>query len=92
MNARIDTSVEPEMIDAYQAALDALEDGVSWVDGNGTTIRPAVVARPPQQGEAEALYEKNRDGTLQVLGFSIPVPDELRDLQNRAWDRACRSE
>lgn len=88
----IDTNVEPDMIEAFQAAVDEMEGSVSWVDDDGNTVRPSVVCRPPRRGEAPGIYLEKSNGDLQILGYTVPKPDALQDLLNRAWDRACRGE
>lgn len=38
-----------------------------------------VEIRTPRRGEAEGTYYRRPDGTLQILGYSIPVPDRFYD-------------
>lgn len=37
-----------------------------------------VEIREPWRGEAEGTYLRRNDGTLQILGYSIPVPDAFK--------------
>lgn len=83
------TSIEPDMIDAFQAVIDKMERSASWMDDEGNLVRPSVVCREPQKGEAAGVYRRNKDGTLQILGYTVPKPDALQNLINRAWDRTC---
>ena len=41
--------------------------------------------RAPRQGEAEGTYYRRGDGTLQIMGYSIPVPDALFEHQMACW-------
>lgn len=49
-----------------------------------------VTIREPRKGEAEATYYVKADGTLQILGFSIPRPEGLEDALREASDRVIR--
>lgn len=89
--AYINTGVDPDMIEAFQAAVDEMEGSVSWVSDDGNTVRPSVVCRPPRHGEAAGVYLERSNGDLQILGYTVPTPDALRDLLNRAWNRACNA-
>jgi hypothetical protein len=46
----------------------------------------SVEVRAPRRGEAEGTYYRKRDGTLQVLGYSVPVPEEFRLDSDRVCD------
>lgn len=48
-----------------------------------------VEVRAPRSGEAGGTYYCKSDGTLQILGFSIPVPESYRLDSERAYERAC---
>jgi hypothetical protein len=52
----------------------------------------SVTVREPAPGEAEGYYYELPDGTLQVLGFSIPVPVAYRDDSVDCYDAACAQE
>lgn len=41
----------------------------------------SISVRPAHQGEACGIYRGQ-----QILGFSIPVPEEIRELLDEAWD------
>ncbi len=45
-----------------------------------------VEIRAPRRGEAPGTYARRSDGTLQILGFSIPVPEALDHVLNKALD------
>ncbi len=44
--------------------------------------------RAPRQGEAEGTYRNKRDGTLQILGFTLPVPPHVHEATGQAWVHA----
>jgi len=46
-----------------------------------------VSIRAPRGGEAEGTYRRDSHG-LQILGCSIPVPEELTSAVMEAWNRA----
>lgn len=48
----------------------------------------SVTIRNPRGGEAEATYRRSEHG-LQILGYSIPVPEPLREAIDAAWNRAA---
>lgn len=78
---------DDDMVDAMQDALDELEAGVTATDDDGVAWRPSVSVRCARRGEAAGTYE-DRGGDLQILGHTIPTPDELHHLLNRAWEQA----
>ncbi len=45
-----------------------------------------VEIRRPRRGEAEGTYRHDRDG-LQILGFSIPEPEPLKEAVRESWNR-----
>lgn len=49
-----------------------------------------VEVRAPRSGEAEGTYYRKGDGTLQILGYSLPVPESYRLDSERAYESACR--
>lgn len=78
-----------EDLHLLQQAYDDLEDDTSWVDEvSGETVTPCVVVRKPRLGEAEGTYQVTWGGGLQILGYTIPVPEALRLLGEQAWSRA----
>jgi hypothetical protein len=53
------------------------------LDRNGWTVE---IREPRSNGEAEGTYYRKRDGTLQILGYSIPKPSALIWAINQAAD------
>jgi hypothetical protein len=47
--------------------------------------------RPPRAGEAEGTYLDRPDQTLQILGYSIPIPAWVGELISEAWEHALAS-
>jgi hypothetical protein len=59
--------------------------GYQWRDESG--VEPVEFeVRGSRQGEAEGTYYVRRDGTLQILGYSIPVPEDLHRVIQESWD------
>ena len=56
-----------------------------WMDEHGWSL----TVRESRRGEAEGTYRVKRDGGLQILGYSIPVPDSLRQDGNTGHDAVC---
>jgi hypothetical protein len=50
-----------------------------------------VYVRPARHGEAEGTYYTTSVGSLQILGHTIPIPDDLHELGSRAWEEFCQS-
>lgn len=50
-----------------------------------------IYVRMPRRGEAPATYVRKADGSLQILGFSTEVPEEVAALTNRAWQHAMET-
>ena len=72
--------------DEYAADVERLDDLYTDVcDGTPITI----YARMPRQGEASGTYGVKTNGDLQILGYTIPLPDPVRDLMDKAWGRFC---
>lgn len=46
-----------------------------------------VEIRSTRRNEAPGTYSRKRDGSLQILGYSIPVPDEFTHAYREAWNR-----
>ena len=62
------------------------------IDVDGDTYRLEIDdVRAPHYGEAEGTYRRDSDGTLQILGYSIPVPEGLGDLIADAWMHALET-
>lgn len=81
---------EDDFINRLQAAVDLLEADASWDDENGETVRPWIVVRLPRHGEARGTYEVRADQTLQILGFTVAVPEGLRRLREQAFEAVCQ--
>lgn len=45
-----------------------------------------VSVRPSRGGEGLGIYERTKDGNLQILGYSISIPSEVDHIISRAWD------
>lgn len=74
-------------LDAEGSALttEQAEKAVSLMEEAGWDVE----IREPRRGEAEGTYAWYR-GSLQILGYSISVPEELEADLNRAMDLAIR--
>jgi hypothetical protein len=73
--------------DEHVAAMQRAEDWLTDHEGDDVEI----YVRSPHQGEAEGIYEKKANGNLQILNYSIPVPDEIMKLTNKAWEHALET-
>ena len=73
----------------YQAACERLERCYSRVEGD---TRYSVSVRPARAGEAGGTYYRKANGNLQILGYSLEVPEDLRELQERAFALFCSGE
>jgi hypothetical protein len=71
----------------YEAELDRLEACYTEVEGD---TRYCVTVRPARSGEASGTYYRKASGDLQILGYSIEKPEDLRELQERAWALFCK--
>ena len=66
--------------------------GGEWVDADLAEKVQAALAsdgwdvtiRAPRRGEALATYERSVGGDLQILGYSIPVPEALNEAVEKA--------
>ena len=72
--------------DEYEAACDRLERCYTSAEGD---TRYTVTVRPARVGEASGTYVRRENGNLQILGYSIEKPDDLRDLSEVAWNLFC---
>jgi hypothetical protein len=77
-------------IEAYQAQVDVLEVDAMWTDDSGAVVRPSIQVRAGRRDEAAGTYYRRSNGTLQILGYSIPVPEALMALTDEAWERALQ--
>jgi len=50
-----------------------------------------VEIRSPRGSEAEGTYYRKSDGTLQIVGYSIPQPECLEEAVRRASQAALRA-
>lgn len=83
---------EYDQADSY-VILTSLRDG-QWVDADqASRIVVALVAqgwdveiRSPRRGEAEGTYVRRSDGSLQILGYTIPSCDALDAAVREAHD------
>ena len=51
----------------------------------------SISVRHNRPGECAGTYYVRANGSLQILGFSLPVPELVQDLVNRAWQHACET-
>ena len=71
--------------DEYEREVERLDDCYTHAcEGTPYTIQ----ARPGQRGEARALYAETSHG-LQILGGSVHVPEDVREIQEEAWQMYC---
>jgi len=49
----------------------------------------SVSVRPTRSGEAPGTYYRKAMGDLQILGYSLEVPEDLTDLSEKAWNLFC---
>ena len=70
----------------YEAECDRLESCYTDLESD-TLYRVSV--RPCRAGEASGTYLRRAGGDLQILGYSIEMPDDLHDLSEAAFNRYC---
>jgi hypothetical protein len=58
----------------------------AWLDEH-LPASVEVRVRGPKKGEARGIY-KRTGGKLRILGFTIPVPEELDEALAQAWEQA----
>ena len=51
--------------------------------------RYSVCVRPARSGEASGTYYRQANGNLQILGYSLEMPEDLHDLSAAAWEKFC---
>lgn len=73
--------------EAYDEECQRLQDCYSKIEAE---TRYTVYVRRARGGEAPGTYYLNPDGTLQILGYSLEEPKDLRDLSERTWEAYCR--
>ena len=72
--------------DDYEAECDRLEQHYTDLEGD---TRYSVSVRPARGGEASGTYYRKSSGDLQILGYSLEVPEDLSDLSETAWQKYC---
>ena len=70
----------------YVAECDRLEQCYTDLEGD---TRYSVSVRPARGGEADGTYYRGASGNLQILGYSLEVPEDLHDLSEAAWQKFC---
>jgi hypothetical protein len=68
----------------HAAACDRAESYLDEHEGDALSIR----VRAPRRGEAGGTYLMTSAGDLQILGYSVSEPEEIRDLIERAREHA----
>jgi len=69
---------------------DACHRATSWLSGHeGDAL--SISVRSTRRGEAAGTYQITHRGDRQILGFSIPVPELIRELIQAACEHACDS-
>ncbi len=69
---------------------DACQRAEAWL----TEHEPAeieIYCRPCHRNELAGLYVEHANGNRQILGCSVPVPEDLQRLTNLAWEHACQT-
>lgn len=61
-------------------------DEAAPAQGAGTY---SVSVRPAHGGEASGTYYRRANGDLQILGYSLEMPEDLSDLSESAWQKYC---
>ena len=69
----------------YAAECQRLENCYTALE---TETRYSVLVRPARSGEAPGTYYRTRSG-LQILGYSLEIPEDLQDLSDAAWEKFC---
>ena len=72
--------------DEYARQCQQLEDCYTALEAD---TRYSVQVRPTRAGEAPGIYYRTESGGLQILGYSLEMPEDLRDLSDAAWERFC---
>jgi len=73
--------------DTYNAACEKLEDCYTALE-DGTHY--VVYVRRSRKGEVSGTYLERNDGSLQILGYSVEIPQDLADLTEKAWNAYCK--
>jgi hypothetical protein len=48
-----------------------------------------VFVRPSMSGYASGTYMWMKNGDLQILGYSVDVPDDFEAIREKAWNLFC---
>ena len=68
----------------------ACERATDWCSGHeGDNV--SITFRRARRGEAAGTYRVCPGGSLQIYGYTLPVPAVIRDLTDRAWEHACET-
>ena len=70
----------------YTRACQQLEDCYTALE---TDTRYSVRVRPARAGEAPGTYYRTASGGLQIIGYSLEMPEDLDELSSAAWERFC---
>lgn len=70
----------------YARACQQLEDCYTALE---TDTPYCVRVRKARSGEAPGTYVRQASGNLQILGYSIEMPEDLHDLSAAAWEKFC---
>jgi len=70
----------------YARQCQQLEDCYTALE---TDTRYSVQVRPARAGEAPGTYYRTASGGLQILGYSLEMPEDLRNLSDAAWEKFC---
>jgi len=70
----------------YARQCQQLEDCYTALE---TDTRYSVMVRPARAGEAPGTYYRTASGNLQIVGYSLEMPEDLHDLSEAAWEKFC---
>jgi hypothetical protein len=69
--------------------VDACARAEAWLTENeGDDV--SISVRPNHGNRAAGLYAVGPNGH-QILGYSIPVPERIKELTEQAWQHACET-
>ena len=70
----------------YAAECQRLEDCYTALEAD---TQYNVCVRPARAGEAPGTYYRTASGNLQILGYSLEMPENLQELSDAAWQKFC---